>query len=105
MVAITQSHAARGQGAGAARAPPAALKTVRPKVFRRASLTSWGEDNLNMTRAAAEVNLKELMLTVQQQKVRRVITQKRRPNCLYLSMLQLSVAYTRTNATEILNRT
>lgn len=29
-----------------------------------------------MTRAAAEVNLKELMLTVQQQKVRRVITQK-----------------------------
>lgn len=69
MAAIPQSHAARGQGVGAARAPIPALKTVRPKLFRRASLTSWGKDNLNMTRAAAEVNLTELMLTVQQQKV------------------------------------
>lgn len=49
-------------------APPPALKSVRPKLFRRASLTSWGKDNIGMTRAAA-VNLKELMLTVQQQKV------------------------------------
>lgn len=55
-------------GGGVARAPPPALKSVRPKLFRRASLTSWGKDNLRMTRSAA-VNLKELMLTVQQQKV------------------------------------
>ena len=51
------------------RAPCAALTTVRPKLFRRASLTSWGKDNLGMTRAAADLNLTELMLTVQQQKV------------------------------------
>lgn len=57
------------RGGGVARAPPSALKSVRPKLFRRASLTSWGKDNLRMTRSAA-VNLKELMLTVQQQKVR-----------------------------------
>eukprot|EP00752_Nemacystus_decipiens_P011065 g9831.t1 len=56
-----------GRGGGDARAPPPALKSVRPKLFRRASLTSWGKDNLRMTRSAA-VNLKELMLTVQQQK-------------------------------------
>lgn len=50
-------------------APPASVKTVPPKFFRRASLTTWGKDNLGMTRAAADINIKELMLTVQQQKV------------------------------------
>lgn len=47
-----------------------AVKTIRPKLFRRSSVTSWGKDNLRMTRAAANINLKELMLSVQQQKVR-----------------------------------
>lgn len=49
---------------------PASTRTARPTVFRRPSLTSWGKDNLGMTRAAADVNFKELILTVQQQKVR-----------------------------------
>lgn len=47
----------------------AVLKTARPKLFRRASITSWGKDGRKMTRTAADVNLKEFMLTVQQQKV------------------------------------
>lgn len=62
----TRVHSSYGRSAIG---PPAAVKTVRPKLFRRASLTSWGKDNLGMTRAAADVNVKELMLTVQQQKV------------------------------------
>ena len=49
--------------------PAAVLKTTRPKLFRRASITSWGKNDLRMTRVAADVNLKEFMLTVQQQKV------------------------------------
>lgn len=56
------------RGGAVARASPPALNSVRPKLFRRASLTSWGKDNLGMTRAAA-INFKELLLTVQQQKV------------------------------------
>lgn len=48
----------------------AVLKTARPKLFRRASVISWGKDDLKMTRTAADINLKEFMLTVQQQKVR-----------------------------------
>ena len=68
-MAATHSPEAGG-GGGVTRAPCAALATVRPKLFRRASLTSWGKDNLGMTRAAAAgLNLTELMLTVQQQKV------------------------------------
>lgn len=68
MAVDTTSHAAKG-GVGVARSPQSVLKTVRPKLLRRASLTSWGKDNLGMTRAAAGLNLRELMLTVQQQKV------------------------------------
>lgn len=68
MVAATHSPEG-GSGGGVTRAPCAALTTVRPKLFRRTSLTSWGKDNLGMTRAAAGLNLTELMLTVQQQKV------------------------------------
>lgn len=60
----------RGAAADGVPAPPASVFTTRRKLFRRASLTSWGKDNLGMTRAAADINYKELMLTVQQQKVR-----------------------------------
>lgn len=82
----TRSGVTSRGGVGVARPPPAVLKTVRPKLFRRASLTSWGKDNLGMTRAAASVNLKELMLTVQQQKVIR--------RCFFIcSVLELSFSY------------
>ncbi len=64
MVADTRPR----RGGTATTAPPPALNSVRPKLFRRASLTSWGKNNLGMTRAAA-INFKELLLTVQQQKV------------------------------------
>lgn len=86
---------------GRTMAPPASVKTTRPKLFRRASLTSWGKDNLRMTRAAADTNIRELMLAVQQQKVGHGESDfAKRLSVLYMQCFDCFIASSRTSNTE-----